>query len=224
MKVSQNFTMIPNNVLRDNRLCTKEKAILFLLMSYSKDHYPSHAQIAELLDIDPKTVNTKLKELKTKNVIDWKPGFSFSTGNGQTNNYIFNDISVWKIDNHGNSARSTTGAIGCLIIPSNTNNNLSEQKSSVPDSPIEFSKKAFKELLEKEKYGASCSGSVVKGWVSNWIKDGSNLISFSELKYTWMPFLKKELDQNDTKVLFEKLLKFYESENEKRSGLNKSAI
>lgn len=82
MKITRNFTQIPNTIIFDKRLTPPEKVILMAILSYdfgTDKIFPSQGNIANKLKISRRTVNEHVRSLIKKEYIYVKKrGYSMS--------------------------------------------------------------------------------------------------------------------------------------------------
>lgn len=88
MYMKKDFTQIPNNVTKNEKLSDGAYRTYVLLLSYKFSAttrvYPSHKTLSKLRGTDPRTIGNHLNELRTNRLVSWKRrGFS------STNEYVF---------------------------------------------------------------------------------------------------------------------------------------
>lgn len=99
------YTRIPSLAIRSRKLSKNEKLVLFLLLSYGKQCWPSYETIAKDIGICRTTVATTLKSLKFKNIISI---IKKKTKNGLVNQYSVNNA-IWELSTYQYNSCTTLG-------------------------------------------------------------------------------------------------------------------
>lgn len=140
--MTSNFTQIPNDLIRTDRLSVKSKMLLFIIMSYNPS-FPSYAKLRQITGFGKSTISNALKELVDSNVIKYNKGSNVA---GRSNLYTILDSSEWfqtvPLQDH---ISPTTGPIP--VLPQDSNNtNIKILSSSSLDSVVN---KEHKQLLDE---------------------------------------------------------------------------
>lgn len=132
----KNFTRVPNRILKDSSLSNGEFRILVLLFSfkYGKNEvYPSQKYLANIVDVDRKTISNHLRALKRKKYLSWK------RRTGTSNIYIF----PWE-RNFPSVEKQFSQNYGNIIPTSNNTRNKKIEKNKIHNPETESIKEVLK--------------------------------------------------------------------------------
>lgn len=86
------FTKIPNQLIRNNRISSSALRLVAAIMSYNPS-YPSYSKLSKNTGLCRETISSSLKELVAWGIVDYIQGNSFKN----SNKYIIRPISEWHI-------------------------------------------------------------------------------------------------------------------------------
>lgn len=89
----QNFTQIPNLLIRTNKLSASDKLLLFTIMSY-RPSYPSYGQLSKITGFGRSKISQSLKALVSLNILSYKQGNNLTH---RANTYLIQPESLWNL-------------------------------------------------------------------------------------------------------------------------------